>query len=90
MDNNLTEKQKEMLIDFYISGYPFPTVDGYVFVDGNKRMDQRTCNALMRRNLVAFGKGSYFPGRGGCVASRIILTEKGNEMAEKLHDQKDN
>ena len=75
-----------MLVDFYISGSPRPTVTGYVFLDDNKHMDQRVCKALISRNLVAMGSGSYFTGRP-FIASRLVLTDEGEQIAERLYDE---
>ena len=79
---NLTEKQESLLVLLYLEGYPHPTRDGYFF-SNNVRCDMRTFRALEKRGLAGMCRGSYF-GAGRGIASRLMLTEAGELIAEDI------
>ena len=80
----LTPKQEDALIRLHFSGNLLPTRKGYVYKDDCTRADMRSISALFRRGLATTPGGSYFPGRGGVVATNIHITEAGDKLAERL------
>lgn len=79
----LTKNQKHALLMMYYSGFLLPTNKGYVYQDYPERADMRSVRALIRRGLVAVGRGGPFPGRAGQIASIIGITPKGEALVER-------
>jgi len=83
MDDKLTPKQEDALIRLHFSGNLIPRGRHYYYKDGGVPADLRSIGALVRKELATTPAGNYY-GLRGVLAAHIAITDKGDELAERL------